>query len=77
MLSTLKTIKLKALVIAISLSLASSVSSAAVSNKIANNVELTVEELRIDKAIKSVPEVALRLSERVDEFTQQVNKANN
>ena len=77
MLSTLKTIKLNTLVIAMSLSLASSVSSAAVSNKIANNVELTVEELRIDKAIKSVPEVALRLSERVDEFTQQVNKANN
>ena len=77
MLSTLKTIKLKSLVIAISLGLMTSANSNGVSSNITNNVQLTIEELRIDKAIKSVPEVALRLNNRVEEFTQQVNKANN
>ncbi|MBA6415240.1 hypothetical protein H4J50_04355 [Colwellia sp. 6M3] len=46
-------------------------------SNVVNNTELTVEELRIDKAIKSMPDVALRLSARVDEFTQQVNQATN
>lgn len=77
MLSTLNKIRLKTLVIAISLGLVSSANSNAINTKITNNVELTIEELRIEKAIKLMPDVALRLSDRIDEFTQQVNKANN
>ncbi len=72
MLSTIKKISIKSLAIAISLGLVFSAQS-----NVVNNTELTVEELRIDKAIKSMPDVALRLSARVDEFTQQVNQATN
>ncbi|SEL07718.1 Pyrrolidone-carboxylate peptidase (N-terminal pyroglutamyl peptidase) [Colwellia chukchiensis] len=38
---------------------------------------LTVEELRIKKAVALMPEIANRLSQRVDSYRQQVNRANN
>lgn len=77
MLSKFKKIRLKSLVVAISFGLVSSANSNVMSNNVASNVELTIEELRIDKAVKTMPDVALRLQQRVNEFTQQVNKAQN
>ncbi len=38
---------------------------------------LTIEELRIAKAIAAMPEVAPRLSTRIEKFANQINKASN
>ncbi|MFT5815318.1 MAG: pyrrolidone-carboxylate peptidase [Psychroserpens sp.] len=72
MLKIVNKVKIKFCVVAISLGLTLCANSAVI-----NHVELTVEELRIDKALKSLPNVAFRLSERVDEFASQLNKATN
>ncbi|MFT5635762.1 MAG: pyrrolidone-carboxylate peptidase [Cognaticolwellia sp.] len=72
MLKIVNKIKIKICVVAISLGLSLCANSAVI-----NHVELTVEELRIDKALKSLPNVAFRLSARVDDFASQLNKATN
>ncbi|MBA6390792.1 hypothetical protein H4J38_08390 [Colwellia sp. BRX10-3] len=72
MLKIVNKIKIKTCVVAISLGLSLCANSAVI-----NHVELTVEELRIDKALKSLPNVAFRLSARVDDFASQLNKATN
>ena len=72
MLKPVNNIRIKAFVIAISLGLNVSAHSAVI-----NAVESTVEELRISKALKAMPNVAARLSTRVDKFSAQLNQATN
>jgi pyrrolidone-carboxylate peptidase len=70
MLKAVKKIKLNTIAVAISFSLCASVNSQEI-----NNVELTVEELRIEKALKTLPSFSPLLTARVDKFTSQLNKA--
>lgn len=72
MLKPVNNIRIKAFVIAITLGLNVSAHSAVI-----NAVESTVEELRISKALKAMPNVAARLSTRVDKFSAQLNQATN
>lgn len=72
MLKKIKVNKLNALILATSLGLSNY-------GYTADNAmtAVTVEESRISKAIAAMPNVADRLSARVNEFTQQVNQDNN
>ncbi|TWX73979.1 hypothetical protein [Colwellia sp. C1TZA3] len=70
MLQTVSKITLNIFVVAISLGLSLSTSSQEI-----NYVALTVEELRIEKALKVMPNVVPRLSARVKKFASQLNKA--
>jgi len=78
----------KALIVALSLGLSSSVyaqtSSATqsigsqnASAQIIDSTQLTVEELRLDKALAAMPDVAPRLSARVDNLSNQLIKVTN
>ena len=72
MLSTVKKLRLKNAVVAISLGL-----SLAVNSQEINHTKPTVEELRINKALSAMPNVASRLTARVETFASQLNKATN
>ena len=65
-------IKLKQIFLAVALGL----SANSYANTI-DNTQLTVEELRIEKALKSMPSVAPRLSTRVDKFSTQLAPVTN
>jgi pyrrolidone-carboxylate peptidase len=70
MLKTVNKITLKIFVVAISLSLSLSISSQEI-----NYAALTVEELRLDNALKAMPDVSTRLSARAEKFASQLNRA--
>jgi pyrrolidone-carboxylate peptidase len=70
MLKTVNKIALNIFVFAISLGLSLSINSQEI-----NYVALTVEELRLDNALKAMPDVSARLSARVEKFASQLNRA--
>jgi pyrrolidone-carboxylate peptidase len=70
MLKTVNKITLKILVFAISLGLNLSISSQEI-----NYLALTVEELRLNNALKAMPDVSARLSARAETFASQLNRA--
>jgi len=72
MLSTLKIKKLNLFIATFALSF-----NIAVNAHGMTNTELTVEELRISKAIAAMPNVARRLSTRIDNFANLINRASN
>lgn len=72
MLSTVKKLRLKSVVVAISLGL-----SLATNSQEINHTKPTVEELRINKALSAMPNVASRLTARVETFASQLNNATN
>ena len=71
MLTTFKIKKLTMLVAAVSLGLNSFTHA-----QDATLSQLSIEELRIDKAFESIPNITSRLKTRVNEFSEQVTKAN-
>ena len=70
MITTIKIIKLKALVVAVTLGVSLFTQAQEI-----NPTKLTVEELRLDNALKAMPNVATRLSTRVEKFSSQLRKA--
>ena len=70
MLKTVNKITLKIFVVAISLGLSLSINSQEI-----NYAALTVEELRLDNALKAMPDVSARLSARAEKFASQLNQA--
>lgn len=72
MFRTLKIKKIPLFIASITLSL-----SVFVNGQEIDKSEITVEEKRVHKAIATIPDVAQRLSNRVEKFTSLVNKATN
>jgi len=72
MLITVKELRLKTFVLATALGL-----SLCANGQVIKYTDLTVEELRINKALKTMPDVAPRLKARVEKFTSLLNKATN
>ncbi|MBA6327513.1 hypothetical protein H4J46_06085 [Colwellia sp. MB02u-6] len=70
MLKTVNKITLKIFIVASSLGLNLSISSQEI-----NYLTLTVEELRLDNALKAMPDVSARLSARAEIFASQLNRA--
>ena len=72
MFRTLKYKKIQLFIVSISLSLSFVLNSQEIDIS-----EMTVEELRITKAMATIPDISQRLSTRVNKFTSLVNKASN